>query len=103
MGMKLGMKWLRCSFCSSLCCVIPTPHSAALYCCTMQVYFLPPVGRAWSKETAQRRWKEKVLDSAVIHLLDCTAALSGIDCSRGKPGIASELHPHGAQISEGFG
>lgn len=34
----------------------------------MQLSFLPPVGRAWNKETAERRWKEKVLDSAVIHL-----------------------------------
>lgn len=56
-------------------------------------HFLPPVGRAWSEETAPRRWKEKVIGNAAVHLGDCTEAPVGIDSSRVQLEIASELHP----------
>lgn len=44
-----------------------------------------------------------MLDNAVVHLRDCSAAPVGTDCSRERFEIAFEFHPQSDQGSKGFG
>lgn len=44
-----------------------------------------------------------MIDNAPVHLGDCAAAPAGIESSRAKHKIASELHPQRDQTSQGFG